>query len=359
MKERAILLAEEKSLAGPVDEKAQELEKKKYLCDFSEGEHGHELFAWQHRYYGSDASVHLGSSRSSLLGGSGGNSKSSKSSTGPGKSDNMTEADISSRLSKIISKGSKPNTPNSESESCDAIINFLQDAYQQIISSVEKELKEVCASLCVLYSQKLVMHTLISYSNDFSLVSFLPNSPDTPWSFAEDAEHEVSRRLWQVLEHCASLQSSGWVGEAGAMAVAAEALGLGISAGDNKPTSIPAGMCSASPDTDNVLLLCGGLTQFLSSAISPEINAGNEFTSTAFTFAACSEKAIGGDVGGSLSFLRSSLQRAVASSTPFRKVLVAAVRKAIRLLAVTEYISDEGASEVRLHLFVMCSVLPE
>ena len=27
---------------------------------FSDGEHGHELFAWQHRYYGSDASVHLG-----------------------------------------------------------------------------------------------------------------------------------------------------------------------------------------------------------------------------------------------------------------------------------------------------------
>ena len=95
-----------------------------------------------------------------------------------------------------------------------------------------KELKEVCASLCALYSQKLVMHAMVSHSNQFSLQSFLPTSLDAPWS-SECADNEVSRRLWQVIEYCTSLQSSGWVGEAGAMAMAAEALGLGVPAGDN------------------------------------------------------------------------------------------------------------------------------
>jgi len=344
VKERGILLAQEKVLLdthSPINDESSTIESKKYICDFSDGEHGHELFAWQHRYYGSDASVHLGSSRPSLFGGSGGSLKTSKSSATSTKNDNQIGADISSRLSKILTKPSKLKSPEEESDSFEASMNLLRDAYLKVDKEVDKELKEVCSSLCVLYSQKLVMHTMVSHSNKFSLLSFLPNVPKTPWSYAEDAELEVSRRLWQVLEHCTSLQSSGWVGEAGAMAVAAEALGLGISAGDNKSNSIPAGMCSVSASNDQVLLLCGGITQFLSSAVSPEHN----LTSTASTFAACSENAIGSDVGGSLSFIRTSLQSAVASSASFRRVLLAAVRRAIRLLAVTEYTSDEGTSE--------------
>jgi hypothetical protein len=186
------------------------------------------------------------------------------------------------------------------------------------------------------------MHTMISHSNQFSLQSFLPTSSDTPWS-SECADHEVSRRLWQVIEYCTSLQSSGWVGEAGAMAMAAEALGLGISAGDNKSNSMPAGMCAASANIDQVILACGGVTQFLTSAILPEATSENEFTPTNATFAACSENAIGREMGGTLSFIKSSLQSCVASSASFRQVLIAAVRRAIRLLAATEYTSDEGA----------------
>lgn len=352
VKERDSLLAGEKVLIETNSSSSDESsagESKKYICDFSDGEHGHELFAWQHRYYGSDASVHLGSSRPSIFGGSGGNLKTSKINDVSSKSDNPAVADISSRLSNILSKESKPKATEDGSESFDSSINLLRDAYKKINDEVDNELKEVCASLCVLYSQKLVMHTMVSHSNQFSLHSFLPTSPVTPWS-SEGAEQEVSRRLWQVVEHCTSLQSSGWVGEAGAMAVAAEALGLGISAGDNKSSSIPAGMCSVSADNDQVLLPCGGVTQFLTSAILPQVMADTDFTltSTAVTFAACSENAIGSDVGGTLSFIRTSLQSAIASSASFRQVLLAAVRRAIRLLAVTEYQSDEGTtSEVR------------
>jgi len=343
VREREVLLTEEKLLLDSHslrNDDSPTNENKKYICDFSDGEHGHELFAWQHRYYGSDASVHLGSSRPSLFGGSSGSLKTSKSSAATVKAENPTVADISSRMSKVLAKASKSETPKDESSSYDSNINLLREAYQKVDQEVEVELKNILHTLCILYSQKLVMHTMVAHSNQFSIHSFLPNLPETPWSFSEDAEMEVSRRLWRVLEHCTSLQSSGWVGEAGAMAVAAEALGLGISAGDNKSNSIPAGMCSASENNDQALLLCGGVTQFLSSAVSPTVLA-----STAMTFAACSENAIGSDVGGSLAFIRVSLQSAVASSASFRKLLLAAVRRAIRLLAVIEYTSDEGTSE--------------
>lgn len=186
------------------------------------------------------------------------------------------------------------------------------------------------------------MHAMVSHSNQFSLQFFLPTSLDTPWS-SECADNEVSRRLWQVIEYCTSLQSSGWVGEAGAMAVAAEALGLGISAGDNKSKSMLAGMCTVSANIDQVVLACGGVTQFLTSAILPEAMPGNEFTSSNATFAACSENAIGREMGGALPFIKSSLQSCVASSASFRQVLIAAVRRAIRILSATEYASDEGA----------------
>ena len=51
--------------------------------------------------------------------------------------------------------------------------------------------------------------------------------------------------------------------------MAAEALGLGVSAGANKLNSmLLAGMCTASANIDQVVLACGGVTRFLTSAIA-------------------------------------------------------------------------------------------
>ncbi len=117
------------------------LEDKKYICDFSDGEHGHELFAWQHRYNGSDASVHLGSSRPSALFGGSTNLKTYKSSASTNNV-NPTIADISLRLGNIISKESNPKTTADE-ESFGSQIKLLLHAYEKIIDEVNKELKEV------------------------------------------------------------------------------------------------------------------------------------------------------------------------------------------------------------------------
>jgi hypothetical protein len=314
---------------------------KRYICDFSDGEHGHELFAWQHRYYGADASVHLGASRSGLRGGS--HLKSLKS--GAIVSDHSTpiSADITSRLAKLFSDSKLTESDEDESDTLESSIEIMKASYDDLLSGVEDEFKQVCASLCVLYAQKLVMHTMFSCSDTFSLDSFLPKSSDTPWA-SENAEEEVSRMLWKIIENCTSLRSSGWAGEAGAMAVAAEALGLGISTFDNTSTLTAPGLTQVN---DQHSILCGGAVHFLSSALLLPNDIVEENCSYAsLTYAACSEAALGSDGGGYLSFTRRSLQNAVITSCVFRQVLVAAIRRSVRLIAAVEYDSDEHCSDV-------------
>ena len=138
-------MAEENSLIDPHGSScavSSALEDKKYICDFSDGEHGHELFAWQHRYYGSDASVHLGSSRPGALFGGFTNLKTLKNVV-PMKNDNSTIADILLRLGKIFMKESNLKTAKDESDSFGSRINLLRDAYNKINDEVNKELKEV------------------------------------------------------------------------------------------------------------------------------------------------------------------------------------------------------------------------
>lgn len=313
---------------------------KRYMCDFSDGEHGHELFAWQHRYYGADASVHLGASRAGLRGGS--SLKSLKSGSSVSNYETPVSADIASRLAKVFSDSKLSETNDDEANTLESNVEILKTSYGDLLSSVEDEFKEVCTSLCVLYAQKLVMHTMVSCSDTFSLNHFLPEAKDTPWT-SKNAEEEVSRTLWKVIEHCTSLRSSGWVGEAGAMAVAAEALGLGISTYDNTSTSTAPGLIQVG---DQITIPCGGTVQFLSSALFlPNDVMKESFTCPSLTYAACSEVALGSDAGGYLSFARSSLQNAAVTSSVFRDVLVAAVRRAVRLIAAAEFDSDEHSSE--------------
>ncbi len=346
VKERNTLLEEEKILQLSA-KKANDSSDKKYICDFSDGEHGHELFAWQHRYHGSDASVHLGASRSSLRGLAGSEHKSSKSGVSL-KNNNSISEDISCRLIKILEKLKFSTNTESVTNAFESRVEFLKEGYARLLVSIDNELKAALVSLCILYSRKLVLHMVVSHGVRFSPSCFLSK----PSYFAEniDANEDISRRLWQVIENCASLHTSGWVGEAGAMAVAAEALGLGISSFDhNNSSTAPSGMSTSSDEFDQVLITSGGITKFLSSAILPTpdmINSCN-LSLTGMMFAACAETAIGSDSGGSMSFLRAGLQNAVVKSTSFRHVVLAAVRKAVRLLAAIEFTSEEVLAEVR------------
>jgi hypothetical protein len=61
-----------------------------------------------------------------------------------------------------------------------------------------------------------------------------------------------------------------------------------------------------------------------------------------------SEAAVGSHFGGALPFIRHGLQNALVTSKTLRQVILAGVRRAIRMLAVAEFTSEDGALEVRV-----------
>mmetsp|Transcript_9241 Transcript_9241/g.13151 ORF Transcript_9241/g.13151 Transcript_9241/m.13151 type:complete len:1880 (+) Transcript_9241:270-5909(+) len=142
------------------------------------------------------------------------------------------------------------------------------------------------------------------------------------------------------------------------MAVAAEALGLGISSNESSSSSRRGssdrnGGYSVIDVCDSSFIAAGGISQFLSTTLmanSKEMSA---------TLAACSEAAIGGDGGGgSLVFLQQGLISAVSKSEALRNMLVAVIRRSVRLLAVVDYGgndsttgSDDGDVEASMSSF--------
>ncbi len=319
--------------------------KRNYLCDFSDGEHGHELFAWQHRYYGSDASVHLGSS----------SRPSSKSSSSSRSRRNFKRTNNHAALSSLssattvtaclhhLSTTMEEVSPDTTSISDKK--KKLHSLFSTLVSKIRVELHDITYGLIIMYARKALLHMIITLGSKTNLYSMF-NIPN------KENEHEIALQLWNVLEVTCSLHTVGWVGEAGAMAIAAEALGLGISTNDQ--LGLGAGIStitnmlgmsrstnstSGSGDTfPSVVLPTGGISQVLSSL---QFYTDNRKYSGS-TFAACAEASLGGDGGGILVFLRHGLLGAVSHSTPFRKVLVSAIRKSVRLLSVIEFVSDEG-----------------
>ena len=74
------------------------------------------------------------------------------------------------------------------------------------------------------------------------------------------------------------------------------------------------------------------------------MSSGKDSRGTSLNFAACAEAALGGEGRGSIVFLRNGLQSTALKSEYFRSVLVTAVRRAVRLLAVVEYSKEDSAS---------------
>ena len=312
--ERNILVNEEEI----IQEKEDDSLSPRFLCDFSDGEHGHELFAWQHRYYGNDASVHLGSGKGNVRK----LSKTNSSEVTPGIQARLRHA--WSKTGKLDLK-SEENITNDESE----ILSHMNKGYVHAESKVFSDIRKESLSLSILYAKKLILEIVLTLSRDFSLDLFLSE---------KDSISECARRFWQVLDCCCSLRSAGWVGEASAMAIAAEALGLGIATHDT-PSS---GSRGNSSNNSSI-----GLTQSLTSVMFND--AHNRDVSN--TFAACAEAAMGGEGGGSLIFLREGLQTATSKSRALQDVLVAAIRRAVRLLAVVEYNKEDSVnSDVSFNL---------
>lgn len=197
VEEREILAQKEQILDPSPDLSCQE--SKRFLCDFSDGEHGHELMAWAHRYYGSDASVHLGSGRSKQLSGS------SKSSPVP-PSESPAVACVSRRVEKAWSSTGKLFLVSNDEEekiSSDELSSQLKQGYDSASKELGSELLHESITMSMLFARKLILHLIVTLGDDFDLTCF----------GAESNSVGITRHFWKTVEMCASLRYSGWVGE--------------------------------------------------------------------------------------------------------------------------------------------------
>mmetsp|Transcript_36487 Transcript_36487/g.88057 ORF Transcript_36487/g.88057 Transcript_36487/m.88057 type:complete len:5319 (+) Transcript_36487:189-16145(+) len=334
VQERKTLLSKEAIL----DEK-QEVENmpKRYLCDFSDGEHGFELMSHSHRYYGSDASVHLGSGRMKQS-----TSTSSKSASTLHSLDSIASLCLTRRIAEEWKKSKEPSFKKREGTD-----GFDTDSIKsQIIKEMNVGLQSVAVKLCIqgageslvlssLLARKLLLHIMVATEDRFD-----------PSFVLDIGENERSSALcfWRMIEASTNLSSAGWVGEASSMAVAAESLGLGISSTDASSrlsSDDRSGFASLEDLDQGIGLPTAGLDQILSCVLDPSVDEmglhlGNSLASGA-------EFAIGSDAGqGILVFLQKSLRSAVSKSDIFKTIIVAAVRRFVRQLAVVEYDSEDS-----------------
>ncbi|KAL7566238.1 hypothetical protein ACA910_011302 [Epithemia clementina (nom. ined.)] len=298
VKERDALVQKESILCGDL------AQGHKYLPDFSDEEHGNELFSWSHRYYGSDASVHLGSSRSKI------SSKSGDSSPATSPTDQVTR-----RVDAAWCKAEK-----SVCETGEQLSATLRKGYEAVHSEIAYEFFNEAVSSVVILCRKLLFHAVIS-SRQFDVAKFARPR--------ENASIDVAR-LWKVIETACSVRN--WSGEAGAMAMAAEALGLGIQVQSRHPFE-RLGISSQ----ELVSAHRPGFTQLLTSLTKSFKNPSE----TSNLFAAAAEWN-----GNPSIFLRQGVESAITSSDDFRQVVLAFTRRSVRFLAGIEETETRTSTSV-------------
>jgi hypothetical protein len=192
-----------------------------------------------------------------------------------------------------------------------------------------------------------MMHILIAEGACFDSRSFIPDEKDRV---------TCTLKFWRMIEACTSLRNAGWVGEASTMAIAAEALGLGISSNDQSQSRAAQerlGVTCANDLDDGLFLPTGGSTQVLTSVLMMRVDDSNA-VATDYLAPSSVEAAMGSAGGGGLlAFLQEGLQSAAARSQEFRRIIVAAIRRSTRLLAVVEYDGEDFDTPV--HEEVSCT----
>ena len=336
------LLAKERTISScEVD-----LVRKPYLCDFSDTEHGHEIFAWQHRYYGSDASVHLGIGRNRHTPGTSKVEKSLKSliykKDSSSKGDRGTTVDL--LLTEVWRKTSIQIPKNSPIENrIQLVVAEIKNAYEVILAEISEEFRDVTLALSILYARKAIMHIAISMSSAFDLSWFCVDAGD---------KARIARQFMTVLELCCSLSSEGWVGEAGTMSMASEALGLAISSNERMPqrnsisSFLEASRRSDSDSKNMEFVISGATTQILtavnlfhSSAMEPKlIDPSN-------SLAACAECVLGGEGVGAIIFIKNAIRAVVMTNESIVDVILAYISRSIRLLSNIEFLSNDSQTE--------------
>ena len=287
VEERDILVRKEDilGLSGELSE------GQKYLPDFSDEEHGNELFSWSHRYYGSDASVHLGSSRT-------------KATSGDASQVTNPAEQVSRRVD-----GAWCNVPRVSCETGRELLDTLVEGYKTVHAEIAYDVfvESVCSA--VILCRKLLFHAIIS-TGHFNVSKF---------SHFRSEPTSILNRLWKVIETACSVKN--WSGEAGAMAMAAEALGLGIQLQSRH------GFERLGVSSEELVAARPAFTQLLTSLM----RSHPERSETSNLFAAAAEWN-----GGPAVFLRHGIESAIAESEDFCRVVLSSARRSVRLLAGIE-----------------------
>ena len=344
VKELDILLAKEQIMSDK-----QELGPKSYLCDFSNSEHGHEIFAWQHRYYGSDASVHLGVNRRQHNSASLRGRKSSMYQQGGGADTVDLMLNDNWEAEPIVGIDITPLH-----QRLGLILNGIQMSYKSVFFNLYEEYQDVCLALCILYARKSIVHIVSSMPSDFNFRWFCSNSDD---------EIVVARNFLSVVELCCSLHYEGWVGEASTMALASEALGLAISSNERsvRGSSLSSVLGRGKRDETNETMgyLSCGYVQMLNyvTMCKDSTSADCNYTDPLNSLASCAEIAFSGKGIGAITFLRGGLLNIVMSNNAVVDIMVAFVRRSVRLLAWVQVHHDDKnheKNEVVVSPFSIC-----
>jgi hypothetical protein len=296
-----------------------------FLRDLSDEEQGHELFAWQHRYYGSEAAVHLSS------GGRRSHSRRHRQnmqSLSNGK--DICTLFIDNFLSELL-KGKRLITKEGDEKSEItplSVKELLNESYDLIESHIMKEIYDNTVALATLYARKCVLHIAVGMGCEFQL----------DWFHDGVSAEESALLFWDIIESSCSLHAAGWVGDAGTMAMACEVLGLTISGFGRDKMSFSLGLSSqkvGGEDMNDFAMPSVALTQFL-SATKKAGSYAEQYIDVSTTITACAEACLGGDGGGANVFLLHALQNAVIESNQFLQVIIAVIRRSVRVLSTVD-----------------------
>lgn len=301
-----------------------------FLRDLSDEEHGYELFLWQHRYC-TDACVHMQTNLNGKYRG-----LSSKGAEANIKKSVPEKSVCKNYLNKLLSSTNAKLT----AKSCDTDWSYelLKKCYDELAQILIDDYLTVTLAISHLYARKLIAQIAGVMSSDFNLKIF--HELDVTKNYSEN--DKLSAYLfWCVIERCCSLYNLGWTGESSMMIVTTELLNIGVVGSGSRDgrsrRHINVRFNSIGDDSDEMPLAI--MSSTLNCVRTRRRLLSQPEIYSCLSYPACFETTLIGDSGGFVIFLRTALQNAVVHSITLLNIMLAVVRRSIRVLSEGEDIN--------------------
>jgi hypothetical protein len=212
----------------------------------------------------------------------------------------------------------------------------LQKLYDALAQNLVDDLYIVTLAISHLYARKLIAQLAAMMSSDFDLKIFRPPQR-TMEDYSED-DKLSAYVFWCVLEDCCSLYNLGWTGESSVMILTTELLNIGVVGFDSRNgrsrrhTNLR--FACIGDDSDDLPLAI--MSSTLNCVQTRRSLSSRQEDDTSFSYPACFESTLVGDSGGFVIFLRAALQNAVVHSTSLLNIILAVIRRSVRVLSAGE-----------------------